>query len=253
MNNILATDLEELISKNLCGQGTKEDNIFLIHFVEDVTAWAPSIELFNSANGHVRYFAANIVYTKLRKHLNQLSDQKKEELYSFFPQMLIHLSSSYVSSSPVHKSYVSRLILATITLYVRARRIQQLSCIGLDMVQNKDNIGLLLIGLELLAAIPSEAEEIECSRQVRKLLDQSLACAFSDIMCCIDEVVTFGWGSLPFDVWSASLKVTREWAIQGLDLCVLYFEHKDILIGLISSGICLEWDQNLAKQEIVRI
>ena len=58
-------NLEEMIISLLTGININEINQYIIQFIETDEAWASSTSLFSSTNDNVRFFAANIVYTKV--------------------------------------------------------------------------------------------------------------------------------------------------------------------------------------------
>ena len=61
-------NLEQMIISLLTGININEINQYIIQFIETPESWTASTSLFTSLNEDVRYFAANIVYTKVRIH-----------------------------------------------------------------------------------------------------------------------------------------------------------------------------------------
>jgi len=57
--------LEEMITSLLTGININEINQYIVQFIETDAAWTESTSLFSSMNEDVRFFAANIVYTKV--------------------------------------------------------------------------------------------------------------------------------------------------------------------------------------------
>jgi hypothetical protein len=57
--------LEEMITSLLTGININEINQYIVQFIETDAAWTASTSLFSSANEDVRFFAANIIYTKV--------------------------------------------------------------------------------------------------------------------------------------------------------------------------------------------
>lgn len=67
-NNSMA-NLEQMIISLLTGVNINDINQYIVQFIETPEAWAASTSLFSSTNDDVRYFAANILYTKVRHML----------------------------------------------------------------------------------------------------------------------------------------------------------------------------------------
>ena len=61
-------NLEQMIISLLTGININEINQYIVQFIETPESWTASTSLFTSLNEDVRYFAANIVYTKVRIH-----------------------------------------------------------------------------------------------------------------------------------------------------------------------------------------
>lgn len=61
----MSDNLEQMIISLLTGININEVNQYILQFVETTECWTSSTSLFSSSNEDVRYFAANIVYTKV--------------------------------------------------------------------------------------------------------------------------------------------------------------------------------------------
>lgn len=61
----MSDNLEQMIISLLTGININEVNQYILQFVETEECWTSSTSLFSSSNADVRYFAANIVYTKV--------------------------------------------------------------------------------------------------------------------------------------------------------------------------------------------
>jgi hypothetical protein len=61
-----SVQLEQTILSFLSGQSVEAGNAFFLHFVDSDEAWTLSIQLCKSSNiDVVKYFAANMLYTKV--------------------------------------------------------------------------------------------------------------------------------------------------------------------------------------------
>jgi hypothetical protein len=65
-------NLEQMIISLLTGININEINQYILQFIETPECWTASTSLFSSLNEDVRYFSANIVYTKVRILINFL-------------------------------------------------------------------------------------------------------------------------------------------------------------------------------------
>ena len=66
MDSSAANNLEQMIISLLTGININDINQYIVQFIETPEAWTASTSLFSSTNDDVRYFAANILYTKVR-------------------------------------------------------------------------------------------------------------------------------------------------------------------------------------------
>jgi hypothetical protein len=66
MESSAANNLEQMIISLLTGININDINQYIVQFIETPEAWTASTSLFSSTNDDVRYFAANILYTKVR-------------------------------------------------------------------------------------------------------------------------------------------------------------------------------------------
>ena len=75
-----SVSLESAILAVFSGTGASaaESNEFLLSFIETEKAWGEALALFESPVVPVRYFAANIVYNKSKRHVSQLGAQREK-------------------------------------------------------------------------------------------------------------------------------------------------------------------------------
>ena len=81
---------QQAIVALLTGQNVVEANNFLIAFTDSDEAWLASIRCIEGSNDFaVKYFAANILYTKVRKHWSQLAENGRTQVYASLANMLM--------------------------------------------------------------------------------------------------------------------------------------------------------------------
>lgn len=91
----MADPLEQAIVALLTGQNVIEANKFLLAFTDSDEAWLGSIRVIqNSTDYAARYFAANILYTKVRKHWSQLGETERNQIYAFLSETVICIGSA---------------------------------------------------------------------------------------------------------------------------------------------------------------
>ena len=91
-----ADTLEAAILSLVSGDATalREANSFLLGFVETADAWKASLDLIQSPNEHVRFFASNILYTKVKRHWQQLNSTQQDEIYRFLINIVENLGQN---------------------------------------------------------------------------------------------------------------------------------------------------------------
>lgn len=142
-----------------------------------------TVELIRSTNDGIRYFASNMLYTKVRKHWTQLSDVQKKDLYNVVGELL---GSCDHAMTNMTKIYVNRLILTYFSicchipdglkhyLSIAASVISSnisastTDCDGAIASANK-----VMIGCSMLAIVPNEIEVLDVSSDCR---DELKAC-----------------------------------------------------------------------------
>ncbi len=87
-------DPEQAIVALLTGQNVIEANKFLLTFTDSDEAWLASIRCIQRSNDYaVRYFAVNILYTKVRKHWSQLAENERNQIYTFLSETVVCVGS----------------------------------------------------------------------------------------------------------------------------------------------------------------
>ena len=86
-------ELEIVISNILSGGPAMiPANDYLLHFIETEAAWGGALGLFDCTNIQIRYFAANIVYTKVKKHWVQLNEAQQQEIFVYLLEYITQAS-----------------------------------------------------------------------------------------------------------------------------------------------------------------
>ena len=86
--------MEQAISALLAGNNVSEANSFLLSFADNDQAWMASILCIQrNTDDAVRYFAANILYTKVRKHWSLLGETERNQVYTFLSETVVSVGS----------------------------------------------------------------------------------------------------------------------------------------------------------------
>ena len=99
------------------GSRVKEANDFIYSFVELAEAFEPSLALFQNPDDDVRFFASNIIYSKVKKHwATQLNAAQQDEIYRFLISVVEnpaqYNASSEVRGSSQFRAFLNRVILS---------------------------------------------------------------------------------------------------------------------------------------------
>jgi hypothetical protein len=87
------------------GKATPDTHAALNAYSESKECWTAASLLLSSPEIYVRYFAANILYSKVRKNWTQLSDSEKGELLVQMGSLMVAANESR-HSNPHHTSKV---------------------------------------------------------------------------------------------------------------------------------------------------
>lgn len=169
------SELEQVIANILTGKLVSESNQYLLEFAETDAAWEASLGLFSSANPDVRFFAANIVYQKVRKgaQWGQLNEEQRNDIFSILIQHLGSETQSIASGARL-SSFLDRIILCLAVVCSRA------GASGLPLfvnaaIERVDQGGTMsAVGLEMLCALPAEVDALDVGCQARAELQDGL-------------------------------------------------------------------------------
>jgi transportin-3 len=231
-----AHQLEQLIEKTVLGQATQEDITYMMGFVDTEAAWALSMQLLSVANDQVRYFAANIIYTKVKKNWVQLGAEQQQEVRNrlWLAINIEQNGAEYIGASQGMRAFLGRVVLAYANASVRSPvtlRALLPECASMiqasaSQPQQKQSLGSTALALDLLAALPMEVELLDVGRDIGRELRAILAESCDGVMSAVSGVVALDAAySTAKEVVIGVLKVTRAWACAGLtitDLCIKY-------------------------------
>ena len=110
--------MEQAISALLAGNNVTEANSFLLSFADNDEAWLASILCIQrNTDDAVRYFAANILYTKVRKHWSLLGETERNQVYTFLSETVVNVGSD-ASNANMNPTRKVRKFLAMVLSFV---------------------------------------------------------------------------------------------------------------------------------------
>lgn len=213
-------NLEGAIVSLLRGESIAEANAFILSFAETESAWQPCTILISSptTSDPVRFFAANILYTKIRKHWHQLNSEQRDNLFLFLMGVVSSLTGAASEVNNMltgdRKMFVSRVILSLACVCTRApggiaSYLQTaFGLVDLTALPNASStstststsflttgspllaLSRILLGLDMLTVLPAEIEALDVSRQMRTELEDQLLQASGRVLALADALAS---------------------------------------------------------------
>ena len=241
----MAKELEIVISQLLHGINVVESNQYLLEFVEKDVAWEASLELFNAADPDVRYFASNIVYSKIKKiaQWNQLSELQRNEIFDILIAHLNLATQTVGAGGNIYTNFLDRLILCFAVVCSRA--VGGISLYIKAALDRANHINFLsIIGLKMLCALPTEVEALEVES---KHLDLQTALLLQGVhvLSKINEIAVSMTWKQDINIHTLSMKVLRCWLLPlGLTLSRLAEDFEPVLLMVCTAlqsgdGVCV--------------
>jgi hypothetical protein len=264
--------LESAINGLLSGDNVQisRSNEFLIQFVETNDAWKASLDLFQSSNEHVRFFASNILYTKIKRHWSQLSSSQQDDIYRILINIVENLGQYNTATtlngsargSNEYHAFVGRILLSLcsvclfaneglrVFLDIAFRKVNLLLSNGMGGMMGHDNnpnpsdsdCVNALYGLEMLNLLPTEVDSMDVGATTREQLESQLVKCSPMVMETVDRVSACSviaeqvQEQFSADVHIATIKVVRAWLLQGITLTNLYEDH-EVALRLVCSSL----------------
>jgi hypothetical protein len=223
------------------GQGAAQSNEYLLEFVETEAAWRESLALFESSNEIVRYFAANIIYTKSRRHWSQINDEQKDGLMRVLLGVLDRIGPHNQDSElllTTQRSFLNRIILSLACVCSRIPKtgIQLFVQQALAKIRPSSPPSLNLLGLEMLAILPTEVEDLDVARLCQEDLKSQLAQSSEAVLKSIDVLADHSSTASENQLRLGSLKVLRSWLLVAItSLSALQESHQPCMKFVYSS------------------
>jgi len=227
-----SVSLESAILAVFSGTGASaaESNEFLLSFIETEKAWGEALALFESPVVPVRYFAANIVYNKSKRHVSQLGGDQKERLCQVLlgslrgqhPQIggdgIAGIESSDMAA---HKPFLNRvmLTLACVCCHLPGNGIQQYVHAAIAKITQSPSVQSefdALLGLEMLYVILPEVEALDVSHSVREELQAQLLQMSDIVLKTIDAIAVSNSKFCGNSVKLGALKALRSWLLVAI-------------------------------------
>jgi len=232
-----AQELESVIANILNGVRVSEFNQYLLEFAETDAAWEASLGLFNSANPDVRFFAANIVYQKVRKGA-QWGQLNEDQRNSIFGIMISHLGSEtqrIAAAGDRLGSFLDRIVLCLAVVCSRA------GGVGLYVnaaIERVDQGGALsTVGLEMLCALPAEVDSLDVASHARAALQDDLLTLGAVVLAKVNDIAVSGAWERNSKLHVLAMKVLRCWLLPlGMTLSRLY-EDFDSCLRMVCSAL----------------
>lgn len=156
MSNSLAKAIQAIAIGN--PSQVAEANAFLLAFVDSDDAWQPALDVIRlTADDFSSSFAANFLYTKIRRHWSHLNPAQRQQVFSILSLKLRDLSQIASASRIV----VNRIALALFCICSRIPSgIASFASQAFQFFSSPDFKGLdpapQLIALEMLSIMPGE-------------------------------------------------------------------------------------------------
>ncbi|CAM9373927.1 unnamed protein product, partial [Laminaria digitata] len=183
-------------------------NTFLMEFTELPAAWSISIELL-SAQGALEsasplhYFAANTIYTKVRKHWHQLEAEHRDQLGAVILQLLRRTPSAPPSPGlgatapqllPFAPVVVGRLCLALAAVAVRAPNgveayVREAFALSQSAPAAAGQVGNVALSLQMIKILPQEVDGADLSRARRLELQDQVREHTSTVLHALESVM----------------------------------------------------------------
>lgn len=238
-------ELERAILCILNGQNVNEGNAYILEFIETEIAWSASAALFSSSNEHVRFFSANILYTKVRKHWDQLKTSQQDDLFRLLMDSLLATSTSGIIAVGSQKIFINRIILALACICTRASGgINMFVKTAFEMIDSSFQSPSVILAIEMLTILPSEVESSDVIKSMREELDDSLLTIVPQILGISDAICNISPTNR--DLSLMVMKLLRAWLQLGITLTSLYENHEAsfrLICSSIQSG-----DQEMIRE-----
>ncbi len=161
-------DLETVIVNLLHGRFVTENNELLSSFIVRDDAWQPTMDLFVSDKEEVRYFAANMLYGKLKKEVENASNELLGNVFQFLQNIIDSFSQYYsfgevvsTSLSNTNKAFFNKVFLSLCVICCQSPDgINMYIEMAMTKVQAVDSSIENDIGLEMLYTMPDELRDI---------------------------------------------------------------------------------------------
>ena len=248
------------------------NNQWILEFVERDEAWTAAIQVINkniqsievNSSGYVCFFAANIIYTKIKKHWESLSSSQQIDIINAFNVILNYILSSNLSCS---KAFLDRFLLCYICMAMKggvdgikgyittASQLININDISLNSIPISSSIGL-----DMLALLPIELESSDISNKTRENITALLVETVENVLkLCNDmsigaisalpsEIQALIQSSMPLTILSKAgdvnstnyglvviyiFKLIKSWLQYGISLSKVFNEHSNLINAVI--------------------
>lgn len=219
---------------------------YLIQFTETAESWKPLVDLVLDSNNQfsisIRYFGANILWTKVRKNSAQLRDDHKQELKTCLESLIVSIGLNGGPLDMETRTFLNRLIMALSALSLRTNNgLNSHFKITFDMLQQEGgDVEKTLLGLKMLYSIPEELEASDLRRNVKSEIERNIYSFGEAILSNIDQISSKILNkTMPphKDLHLEAVRVIRAWiSCQGVTLSKC-FEHHHPIFQLLCLGV----------------
>ena len=255
-----ADTLEAAILSLVSGDATalREANSFLLGFVETADAWKASLDLIPSPNEHVRFFASNILYTKVKRHWQQLNSTQQDEIYRFLINVVENLGqytsatagTGNLKGSNEHQAFVGRAILSLCCVCSFAKDglavFMDIAFRKIDLLlianPSEANVTNAMVGLEMLHLLPTEVDAMDIGASTRGELEGQLVSISPLVLEKVDQIsisstlVADMSNQYSRDLHISIIKSMRSWLLQGITLTNLFEDH-EVALRLVCASL----------------
>jgi hypothetical protein len=267
-----------------------QSNQWIFEFVEKAEAWTAAIQVINKniqsidvgSSGYICFFAANIIYTKVKKHWELLSSSQQFDIINAFNVILNYIISNNLSCS---KAFLDRFLLSYICMAMKSgvSGIRDYITTASQLININDislnNIPISsIVGLDMLVILPLELESSDISNKTREAITTLLVETVENVLKLCNDMSMVGISALPTEIQAliqstimpstiAStiadsnssnygliviyiFKLLKSWLQYGISLSKIFKEHYNlinvILITLHTGG---NWSLNVVSNK----
>lgn len=214
----------------------------------------------------VRFFCANMLLTKIKTNVNELTEQQRHELATFLHNILSNHYTSNNNNSSSSKIFLNRMLMSYALLCIRSSNANN-NCTGVNTYVlsafnhvNTATESATILATEMLAILPSEIVNADdLMYEDRSAIEQYLLNVSDTVYKLVDSIASNHSTKMRIaavkagseinncynqgndDMLLSALKLLRAWIKQGLTFNNLYQEHQSSFCMMCSTLNCANY------------